>query len=252
MTTPAQKNNAYFGLSTGRLEALSDGVLAIVITLLILAFLDADHDIADSPSMSSAEVVKVLVSFWPHLLGYVLSFVLIAIYWIIHHHMFHYIRRADRGLLWLNMLFLMSVAFVPFPTDLLSACIEHESNVIVVLYGASHLICGLTLAVVWCYATCNRRLVAEDLDISVLRATTQTTLTGPALYSIGIALSFVSTTAALVVYCVVPLLYIVPGKIDQMWLSIDHAIETERTQLHRTGGLLARFRGNKQSATPSA
>jgi uncharacterized membrane protein len=250
MTTPADNNAAGYGMSTGRLEALSDGVLAIVITLLILAFTDADKEIANSRSMSSDELVGFLLGLWPHLLGYVLSFVLIAIYWILHHHMFHYIRRADRGLLWLNLLFLMSVAFVPFPTDLLSTCILHESNVIVILYGATHLICGLMLAAVWGYATRQRRLVADGIDPAVVRATMQTTLTGPALYLLAICASFASTSAAIVVYCIVPLLYIVPGKMDRMWLMFDHTVDSELTQLRRPGGLLAGFRGTKSTIPP--
>jgi uncharacterized membrane protein len=161
--------------------------------------------------------------------------------------MFHYIHRADRGLLWLNLCFLMTVAFLPFPTDLLSACILHESNVIVVLYGATHLLCGLTLTAVWVYATHRRRLVHAEIDAAMVRATLQTTLTGPALYVLGIAVSFASIPAALLVYCIVPLLYIVPGKIDRMWLLLDRAVETERAHLLRSGGLLAGFRGPKSA-----
>lgn len=248
--TASQQTNSSYGLSTTRLEALSDGVLAIVITLLILIFVDADDEVAKSPTMSNAEVLAFLGGLWAHVLGYVLSFVLIAIYWILHHHMFHYIRRADRGLLWLNLLFLMSVAFLPFPTDLLSECILHESNVIVIVYGATHVVCGLALAALWKYATHGNRLVEATLDPAIVRATMQTTLTGPALYLVGIAASFLNPYAAVVVYCIVPLLYIVPGKIDQMWLMLDRAADGELAHLRGRGGLLAAFRGSK-SATPN-
>lgn len=248
MTAP-QQTNAGYGLSTARLEALSDGVLAIVITLLILIFIDADVEIANTPSMSNAEVLAFLGGLWAHVLGYVLSFVLIAIYWILHHHMFHYIHRADRGLLWLNLFFLMSVAFLPFPTDLLSECILHESNVIVIVYGATHLVCGVALAVLWKYATHRGRLVEANLDPAIVRATLQTTLTGPALYMVGIVASFLSPYAAVIVYCFVPLLYIVPGRIDQMWLMLDRAVDGELALMQRRG-LFAALRGSK-SATPN-
>jgi uncharacterized membrane protein len=250
MSTVAEKNAAGYGLSTGRLEALSDGVLAIVITLLILVFVDADKEVSGTPNMSNAEVMNFLFGLWAHLLGYVLSFVLIAIYWILHHHMFHYIHRADRGLLWLNLFFLMSVAFLPFPTGLLSECILHESNVIVILYGATHLVCGLALAGVWCYATHKGRLVAGDLDPKIITATMQTTLTGPALYLVGMASSFFNPYAAVVIYCIVPLLYIVPGKIDRIWLMLDNVVESELAHHPRAGGLLAGFRAAK-SAKPT-
>jgi uncharacterized membrane protein len=251
MSTTAEKNNAGYGLSTARLEALSDGVLAIVITLLILVFVEADQDLAKDSSVTNAEALSFFFGLWAHMLGYVLSFVLIAIYWILHHHMFHYIHRADRGLLWLNLFFLMAVAFLPFPTDLLSTYILHESNVIVVVYGLTHLICGVSLAVVWWYATKKGRLVAEDLDPALVRATMQTTLTGPAMYLVGIAASFVNPYIAVVIYCLVPLMYIVPGKLDAMWLRLDRVVDNELDQIHRRGGLLAQFRGPKH-AGPTA
>lgn len=238
MTTSTERT-AEYGLSTGRLEALSDGVLAIVITLLILTFVDASDEVADSPMMASSELMAFVVGLWPHLFGYVLSFVLIAIYWILHHHMFHYIRHADRTMLWLNLMFLMSVAFLPFPTDLLATCMLHESNVVVVLYGVTHLVCGLTLSAVWCYATWGRRLVDKDLAADVVRATLQTALTGPALYALAIAVSFLSINAAMALYCLVPLLYLAPSKIDRMWLAFDRAVGASPTSTHLEDGQLA-------------
>jgi uncharacterized membrane protein len=250
MSMPEQNNNASYGLSTTRLEALSDGVLAIVITLLILVFVEADQDIAKEPTVSNAEVLSFFGGLWAHMLGYVLSFVLIAIYWILHHHMFHYIHRADRGLLWLNLFFLMAVAFLPFPTDLLSEYILHEANAIVVAYGLTHLVCGTSLAVVWRYATKNNRLVAADLDPAIVRATMQTTLTGPAFYVLGIAASFASPYLAVAVYCLVPIMYIVPNKLDEMWLKLDRAVDSELAMFQRRGGFFAGLRGSK-SSTPS-
>ena len=186
-TTPTGPSEMY-GLSTGRLEALSDGVLAIVITLLVLGFETDEKAIGELAEAHPSKVLSYLASLWPQLLGYVLSFLLIGIYWILHHVMFHHIRRASRGLLWLNMLFLMSVAFLPFPTELLAECIFHESSVIVALYGATHLVTGLSLAGVWLYATHGGRLVEAE------------------------------TSLAIGIYALVPVIYLIPGRLDEVWL----------------------------------
>jgi uncharacterized membrane protein len=199
-----------YGLTTARLEALSDGVLAIVITLLVLSFANASQGIAGSPNMTSREIVAYLVGLWPHLLGYALSFVLIAVYCLLHHWMFHYIRRADPCLVWLNVLFLMSVSFLPFPTDLLAECILHESNVIVIFYGLSHAVAGLSLALMWIYAAWSRRLIAPEVEAETIRAVLRTALAAPALYAAGAALSFASIAASIALYALIPLLYMAP------------------------------------------
>jgi uncharacterized membrane protein len=212
-----------FGLTTTRLEALSDGVLAIVITLLILSFADASQGIAGSPNLSSREVMEYLVGLWPHFLGYALSFVLIAAYCLLHHWVFHYIRRADHGLIWLNMLFLMSVSFLPFPTDLLAECILHESNVVVVFYGLSHTVAGVSLAAIWMYASWNRRLLADNVDPETVRTVLRTVLAAPALYTLGAALSLFSSAASIVVYAIVPLIYVIPTRLFRGTTLSPHA-----------------------------
>ena len=219
-STSLDEKGRVYGLSTGRLEALSDGVLAIVITLLVLSF-DADEkQIEQLTRASHGQVLAYLMSLWPHALGYVLSFFLIGIYWILHHVMFHHIRRASRGLLWLNMLFLMSVAFLPFPTDLLAECIFHESNVVVALYGLAHLITGLSLAGVWFYAVHDRRLVDEEIDPALIRTMTISSLLGPVMYAIGAVVSVLSIQASIVIYALVPVLYVMPGRLDHLWLHL--------------------------------
>jgi uncharacterized membrane protein len=211
-----------YGLTTNRLEAFSDGVLAIVVTLLALDFGQAEKTIAELPGCSHQQVLDYLGGLWPHVLGYVLSFVLIVIYWILHHVMFHHIHRVDRGLLWFNALFLMTVAFLPFPTDLLAECIFHESNVIVALYGAAHLVVGLSLAGMWIYAARGRRLLTDGADAQTVRLLTRTALAGPALYAAGIALTFISIPAGIVVYALAPAIFILPGHLDRLWLCKGH------------------------------
>jgi uncharacterized membrane protein len=223
------RDSTSYGLTTARLEALSDGELAIVITLLVLSFATASQGIAGSPALSSRDVLAYLVGLWPHFLGYSLSFILIAIYCLLHHWMFHFIRRADHTLVWLNMLFLMSVSFLPFPTDLLAECILHESNVVVVFYGLSHAVAGSILAAMWLYATWGRRLTASELDGVTRRGVLQAILVAPALSAAGVATSFFSITAALVLYAAVPILYIAPTTLGRGTIGAARSCGADRS-----------------------
>jgi len=102
-------------MSTGRIEAFSDGVFAIVITLLVLEI----HVPQVSTPAISAVLTKALIAMWPKFLAYMLSFAIVCIWWVAHHHLFACIARSDRGLLWFNSLYLLWLAFIPFPTALM-------------------------------------------------------------------------------------------------------------------------------------
>jgi uncharacterized membrane protein len=206
-----------FVFGTNRLEAISDGVIAIVLTLLVLDFSSIEHHLADLSQQPSAIVLAELSKAWPHLLGYILSFVLIGISWLTHHYIFHHVRRADLGLFSINLFFLMSLAFLPYPTGLLADCVGHSSSVILVFYGTAHLLVALSLLGLWLYAAHSARLIAPDLDTAVVRNITLTVASRPALYSIGIALSFLSTTAALIFFAITPVLYVVLGMRKGLW-----------------------------------
>jgi uncharacterized membrane protein len=119
------------GRDRDRIVNLSDGVFAIAITLLIL-----DIRVPDIPeNMVSSQLPGALLSLWPKYLGYILSFVGISAFWLIHHSIFRPIRSYDRILLYLNFLFLMVVAFVPFPTSLLGEYGDHQLPV--AIYAAT-------------------------------------------------------------------------------------------------------------------
>src|SRR5215471_18298872 len=144
-------------MTTRRIEAFSDGVLSIVITLLVLQL---SIPIV-SERAADAEVNQRLFEIVPKLLSYIISFAVVGIFWVGHHNLFHFIICADRTLLWLNNLFLLCVGFIPFPAALLGA--YGIRRVAIIVYGASLALTGLTLALIWKYATHDRRLVSEDL-----------------------------------------------------------------------------------------
>src|SRR5215470_15448765 len=123
-------------LGKSRIEAFSDGVFAVAITLLVLNLQVPQL----AASVVSRELLAKLIELWPKLLIYVLSFGIVGIYWVAHHNSFHYIKRSDRTLLWLNLLLLLCIVFIPFPTSLVGGYPEQQISV--VIYGSTLVITG--------------------------------------------------------------------------------------------------------------
>src|SRR5215467_8763286 len=198
------------GLSTNRLVAFSDGVFAVAITLLVLNL--------QIPQITSvSELVPRLGELWPKLLSYALSFVIVGIYWVAHHNTFHYIQRSDRNLLWLNILLLMCIVFLPFPTALLGQ--YPEQRVSIIIYAGTLVITGMVLQALWWYATGSYRLVDRNIDPRLVQRATRRNLTAPLLYLLAIGVSFLSVQISLIFFILVPVYYIFPGRIDRHWMQ---------------------------------
>src|SRR5215467_15127058 len=132
-----------------RLEAFSDGVFAIVITLLVL-----NIHVPDGRTLSLQSLRPLI----PPVATFVLSFIMVGVYWIAHHHMLHFITQVNRRLLWLNLLVLLCVVFIPFPTSLLGT--GFNNPVAVRLYGLSLIATNLSGLLFWLYATAHPELIA--------------------------------------------------------------------------------------------
>jgi len=215
-----RRSQAVAGLTTERISAFSDGVFSIAITLLVL-----NLRIPTIPSNVPSYADKVLDQLrtqWPSLLSYILSFVIVGIYWIAHHNMFHYIKRSNRPFLWINILLLMCVAFIPFPAGLLGQYPTQPISVII--YASSLILTNLMLSLLWWYATSNHRLVDQDIDPHFVRTVNRRNMTAPVVYLVSIGLSFLSPLASLIVFFLFPLYYIFPSHIDL------HLTPTSRTK----------------------
>jgi uncharacterized membrane protein len=147
---------------TIRLEAFSDGVFAITITLLVLEI---------RPPADDENLLHGLVALWPSYLAYAVTFLFIGQVWANHHVMFDHIRVADRLVLLLNTLLLMVVAFLPFATSVLAEALrsEHGLRTAVVFYAIAFDVTALTFNAVWQYA-CRHRLLGDDLDSAAAAA----------------------------------------------------------------------------------
>ncbi len=204
MSTDAEK-----GFSKNRLETLTDGVFAIVMTLLVLGIA--------VPQLTSSEVAielpKKLLELWPVVFSYVTSFMILGFLWIGNHEQFHYITHSNRTLAWITIFYLMFVAFVPFSTALLGK--YNDQQISVIIYGINIIIIGSLINVKWWYVTKNHCLIDKNLDSSFVRTMSRRFLVGPIAYLIAVAVSFVSIETSLILYIATPLYYVIPFRKDK-------------------------------------
>ncbi len=139
----------YFrGEGAERIVFFSDAVFAIAMTLLVLEV--KVPELSDE-QLAAGELARALQEEWPHVFGYVLSFLFIAISWLAHHNIWKFIQRSNPGLMWLNIIQLMFVAFMPVPTALI-AVYGPTSRIAPIAYGLAAASIGLLAAAVWAYA----------------------------------------------------------------------------------------------------
>jgi uncharacterized membrane protein len=191
-----------------RLIFFSDAVFAIVMTLLVL-----EIRVPDVPSDVAAQEVPGLVfELWPKIFSYVLSFLVIGLYWIGHHQTFRYVRSYDRTLLWLNLVFLLSISFIPFPTDLLG---EYGGlRFAVIFYAASLGMTRLLLAMVWWYVVSGPIRTSDDLDRGLANYHFWRSLAIPAIFFLSIGIAFFSPNAAVASWV---LLIVVDAAMWRLW-----------------------------------
>lgn len=193
----------YKGLSPVRIETLCDGVFAIALTLLIL-----DIKVPETDSHNS--LLANLMALWPQLAAYVVSFLVISVYWVGHHYQFHFIKKTDRTMLWLNIFFLMSIAFVPFSTSLLAA---YNSEIIAVfVYGANVIFTGLMLYWHWAYASKQKNLILQNIPADIKETIGQRILLGVIFYMVSTLMALFSTKISLVLFAALPFLYMRPSR----------------------------------------
>lgn len=191
------------GLSTARVAALTDGVFAIVLTLLVL-------DVHAPAAASQAQLVGRLREIVPQLTLFVVSFAIVAVFWYGHHMEMHWIVRSDRVHLGITLAFLLMISFVPFSASLLGK--NPQLPLAATLYGGNLFLAGVIRYLHWAYATKGFRLVVHGLDADFIRHVRRVFMVVPALYLAAAALAWASTIAAIAGFVLIPLLYVRPAR----------------------------------------
>jgi len=181
----------------------------MVITLLILTIQVPEIPLA----LVAQELPSRLLALAPKFLSYVISFLVVAIYWMAHHSIFRPIKGYDRRLLWLNFLFLMMISFLPFPTSLLGEYRDHQLPV--VIYALNVSVASLLLVSISWYATTRSHLTTSDLDERAIRRGRVHGLAVPLVFLLSIAVSFFSVEAAMYSWL---LLFAVDPLLRQAWV----------------------------------
>lgn len=187
-------------METGRVEAFSDGVFAIAITLLILA-------VGIEQAITIGSLKHQLIHLWPAYVAYAVSFLTIGIMWVNHHQIFRHFMRVDRVLLLLNILLLMCISFVPFPTRVVA---DHATNsgdrrAAAVIYGSTLTITAICFFAVWYYGS--RRLLRPDTDMREVSGITRSYLPGAPTYAFATAIAFVNSVVSLILFAAIAIFY---------------------------------------------
>jgi TMEM175 potassium channel family protein len=189
-------------LNTNRLETFADGVFAIAATLLIL---NVDAQVSeDVPDLGGR-----LLDIWPSYAAYAVTFFTIGIVWVNHHTVMSQIDRADRVFLFLNVGFLMLVAFAPFPTRLIAEHIRGEgARAATLTYGITWVLVAVMFNALWLYASVGTRLLRADHDPKVVRGITRSYALGPVTYLVATLVSIISPTVGVILFAAIVALYI--------------------------------------------
>ena len=184
---------------TGRMETYSDGVFAIAATLLVLEFsVDSSEELGDQ-----------LLHLWPSYLAYVTSFITIGIIWMNHHHAVSLMARTDRTFLFINNLLLLTVAFLPFPTKLVAQHLQDDGERAAALtYAATFVLMSVIYNSWWRYASGSRRLIAEGVPDSALRAVSRAFDPGVPMYGAVFVLAFFSPLASVLLTFAIAAFYL--------------------------------------------
>src|SRR3954469_5950038 len=195
-------------MSVGRLEAFSDGVLAIVITLLILEIK------VPEPEEAQGRLGHALAEQWPHYVAFLLSFLIVGIIWLNHHATFSLLRRTDHRMQVLNLLLLLPVTVLPWPTALLAEY-THEGTagdrrVAVLVYGLTSTAMALAFNVLWRYLLRHPELHKPGVTTDLLAVRTFRYNAGLAVYPVATAIGLVSVPVFLVLMLGLALVYLLP------------------------------------------
>ena len=194
---------------TGRIEAFSDGVFAVAITLLVL---DIKVPTFQAGNLHFS-LAHEMIAQWPSYLAFATSFLTILIMWINHHRIFGLIRRSDDRFMMLNGLLLMCVTVVPFSTALLAAYILHPgARLATLIYGGTSLLMALCFNSLWNYASQGGHLLANNHDPHVVAGITKTYRYGPFLYLVVFLLGFVSVAASIGLSMLLAIYFTIPPR----------------------------------------
>ncbi len=187
---PAARRPSLGELNKGRIEALSDGVFAIAMTLLVLTIAQpADY----------RNLAHDLLARWPSVATYAVSFAVVAIMWLNHHSIFSRFARVDRGAVYLNFLLLLTIVFIPYPTGVFGEALRRGegAQVAAVAYSVTMAVNAFCWTALWLYASWGRRLIDPGFPEAQRAMATVLFSIGAVMYTVAIGVAFIDAYACL-------------------------------------------------------
>ena len=201
---------------TGRLEAFSDGVFAVAITLLVLTIKIPGVDAPSSQAPNDTQLWTILRNEWPMLAAYVTSFATIGVMWINHHRLYTHIKRTNTILMLLNLLLLLLIVFVPVPTELVAEyLLRPDQHAAALLYTGTYVILAVCFNLLWRYSSNHNRLLSKNADERAVRAITRQYWFGPVVYFLAFILALFSTLASLILCFILALFFAIPPRLPR-------------------------------------
>lgn len=198
---------------TGRLEAFSDGVFAVAITLLVLNIKIPGLDGSLITLYGDKDLWRRLGEEWPMLAAYVTSFATIGVMWLNHHKLFKHIKRTDTILMLINILLLLIIVFIPVPTALLAAyLVRPDLHTAAILYSSTSLVMAICFNLLWRYASYHNRLLGKTVNSHAVEAISRQYLFGPLLYLIVFGVAWINTLACIVLSFILAIFFALPGR----------------------------------------
>jgi uncharacterized membrane protein len=196
---------------TGRVEAFSDGVFAVAITLLVLNIVQPS-----AQYLTDDKLPAYIIGQWPTLLAFITSFATVGVMWISHHKMFNRIKYVDNTLLALNLLLLLIVVFIPYPTALLAQqYIKHpEGHSAAIFYTGTNVLLAISFNLIWYYASHKHRLLRDDADLEDTRAISRQYIFGPIVNLLVFGLAWINVPISILLNLLLALFFGIAGRLS--------------------------------------
>jgi uncharacterized membrane protein len=188
-------------VSTSRLEAFSDGVFAVAITLLVLQFI--------GPEVQSGGLLRALLAQWPQLVTYVASFLTVGVLWVNHHTIFRGLHSIDRTIQFINLALLLAVVLVPYPTELLGRYLtsSQDGPVAAAFYGLVMTVMAVAYQALVAWALTHPNLLRPQVNVRRVRSVIPRFGLGLVVYAMSIPLAFVSAWLVVVLFAAIAIYY---------------------------------------------
>jgi uncharacterized membrane protein len=203
-----EKKDLIFG--KGRLEALTDGVFAIIMTILVFNIIVPELKLFTEGDYASERLAAKFADLWPEFLAYIISFSTLGAFWVAHHRVFRWILYVDRPLIWINISFLMIIGLVPFSTTLLTQYMHSQNSIFVFSFNA--ILAGLLIYAIYYYVKRNTELVDSSVQALIEKSSSRRVLATVLTYSVSIIFSFIYLPVSMFLLLLVLVPEIIPDK----------------------------------------